>query len=353
MDPTKNILVTGGAGYVGVHTCFELLKHGYNIFVIDSLLNSTDDSISNILKYKDSLKSFGLKNIFKFYKGDITDINFIKKVFEESFVISKPIGGVIHFAGKKSVNESISLPLDYWEINLLGTINLIKVMIKYNCFNFIFSSSASVYGTIAKSPIVESSQFKPINPYGNTKAAVEIFLNDVFKSNPKKWKIAILRYFNPLGAHPSGLIGESPLIEPTNIFPKICEVASSPAKEFNIYGNDWLTKDGTCIRDYIHILDLVDGHIFSYKHLLSNPPDILTLNLGTGKGTSVLELLTVFNKVNKCDVRFKFVERRKGDVGICFADNSKAKEILNWKTERSLEDMCLDGWNWYKKNYIY
>ena len=347
---SNNVLVTGGIGYIGIHTCFTLLERGYNLYVLDSLINSSEKAVEIIKEYSKSLNTKGLINIFKFYKGDIRNINNIENVFEDALLNSKPIGGVIHFAGKKSVNESIHLPMEYWETNVVGTMNLIKVMNKYSCFNFIFSSSASVYGKHSKSPIKEVERIGPINPYGNTKATIEKFLIDVFKSEPLSWRIVLLRYFNPIGSHPSGLIGESPLEKSTNIFPKICEVALSENNSFKIYGKDWPTKDGTCIRDYIHIMDLVEGHICAYDYLLSHDPEINTFNLGTGKGTSVLELLSVFQKVNNCKVSYKYEQRRRGDVGVCFADNTKAKKIMNWHPKKSIDEMCRDGWKWNLSN---
>lgn len=347
----NNILVTGGIGFIGIHACFALLEKGYNLYVIDSFINSSEKSLRRIYKFIEILKKNGEKNIFKFYKGDIRDENVIKKVFAEAKSEAHPIGGVIHFAGKKSVDESAEIPIDYWENNLLGTINLIKIMMKYNCFNFIFSSSASVYGDRAKSPINELALIQPSSPYGNTKATIEKFLFDVFQSASENWRIVLLRYFNPIGSHPSGLIGEDPLNKSTNIFPKICEIASNQEKQFNVYGQDWPTRDGTCIRDYIHVMDLVEGHIKSYEYLINNKPNIFTFNLGTGKGTSVKELLSIFQDVNKCNLNYKYVNRRKGDVAICFADNSKAKTMLDWEPKRSLQEMCKDGWRWYKNNF--
>ncbi|ABB50376.1 UDP-galactose 4-epimerase [Prochlorococcus marinus str. MIT 9312] len=348
---SNNVLVTGGIGYIGIHTCFTLLERGYNVYVLDSLINSSEKTLEIIKEYSKSLNSKGFKNIFKFYKGDIRNIKNIENVFSDALLNSKPIGGVIHFAGKKSVNESINFPMEYWETNLLGTINLIRVMNSYSCFNFIFSSSASVYGKNSISPIKEFERIEPINPYGNTKATIEKFLIDVFNSKPNSWRIILLRYFNPIGSHPSGLIGESPLEESTNIFPKICEVAIRENNAFKIYGNDWPTKDGTCIRDYIHIMDLVEGHICSYNHLLSHDPEINAFNLGTGKGTSVLELLSIFQEVNKCKIFYEYEQPRKGDVGVCFADNTKAKKIMNWYPKKSINEMCKDGWRWYKSNF--
>ncbi len=347
----NTILVTGGTGFIGIHACFALLEKGYNLYVIDSFVNSSENFLRKIYKYIEILNKNGEPKKFRFYKGDLRDVNLIKKVFSEAHSESHSIGGVIHFAAKKSVNESIDLPIEYWENNLLGTINLIKIMQEFNCFNFIFSSSASVYGNTAKNPINELEVVNPISPYGNTKATIEKFLHDVYQSKSDNWKIILLRYFNPIGSHPIGLIGEDPTSESTNIFPKICEVALNKKDQFYIYGRDWPTKDGTCVRDYIHVMDLVEGHIKSYEYLINNKPNILTLNLGTGRGTSVNELISIFQDENKCNFNYKYADRRKGDVAICYADNSKAKITLNWEPKRSLQQMCRDGWHWYKNNF--
>ena len=261
-----------------------------------------------------------------------------------------PIEAVIHFAGLKSVQESIRKPIKYWDFNVNSSICLLDVMAKYNCKTIVFSSSANVYGSKSINPISENYSIKPENPYGVTKASIEKILNDLYISSPMEWRIANLRYFNPIGSHHSGLIGEDPTGEMTNIFPLICKVASGKKKEIEIFGNDWDTRDGTPIRDYIHIMDLVEGHCLALNNLLENPARIININLGTGKGISVLEIIKTFESTNKIKIPYKFVERRPGDNCASVADTSYSKEILNWVPTRNLEDMCRNGWNWQKLN---
>ena len=272
-------------------------------------------------------------------------------MFKKALILKAPITSVIHFAGLKSVKESNLKPLEYWDVNVSGSINLLKIMDKYNCRNIVFSSSATIYGSNKEqNSFKEDSNINPINTYGETKASVEKILNYLHFSNPEKWNIACLRYFNPIGAHPSGLIGESPLEEPENLFPYICQVASGKRKILKIFGNDWPTKDGTCIRDFIHVMDLVDAHICALENLYKGKNKLINLNIGTGKGTSVLELISTFEEVNKIKIPFIIQGRRDGDSAYVVADNSLSQEILNWQTKRSLLDMCRDGWNWQKKN---
>ena len=266
----------------------------------------------------------------------------------KSVKIKQNINGVIHFAGLKSVENSNINPIEYWDNNVSGTINLLKSMEENDCFKIVFSSSATIYENTGNLPKNENTAIKPINPYGNTKACVEFFLDDVYKSAPKKWKIASLRYFNPIGAHPSGLLGENPLDLPTNIFPIILKVATREIKEISIFGQNWDTPDGTCIRDYIHIMDLAEAHIKSLVFLDKNKPQNLKLNIGTGRGYSVLELINTFERINKIKLPFKFCNPRKGDLPIVVADNSKAISKIKWQTSKTLEDMCKDGWRWQK-----
>ena len=344
----KRILVTGGAGFIGSHTCLELLRRDYEIFLLDSFVNSSKISINKVLEILKSENND--KNYFlKVYKGDLRDKNFIESCFNEIYESGKIIDGVIHFAGLKSVKESINYPISYWDTNVLGTINLINIMKKFNCETFVFSSSATVYGTSSRKKLKENDQVNPINPYGTTKLVNEDFLREVFQSGKNSWRIACLRYFNPIGAHSSGLIGESPTEKPNNIFPLILNVASHGLEKLEIYGNNWPTEDGTPIRDYIHVMDLAEGHIRILEYLLENDPQYLNLNLGTGKGTSVLELIKTFEKVNKLNVPFVFSERRPGDCAVLVADNSKLISTINWSPQRNLNDMCRDGWIW-KKN---
>ena len=347
-----SILVTGGAGFIGSHTCLSLLEKGYNIVVIDSFINSNKLSLERVKDLVSEKNSIQL-NILK---GDIRDQNLLNDIFLNYKSKKKPITSVIHFAGLKSVKESVINPIKYWDINVNGALTLFSKMKEYECHNIVFSSSATIYGKSNQIRISEKTQINPTNPYGQTKAAIEKILYDLFSSKKEPWKIANLRYFNPIGAHESGLIGESPLGIPNNIFPFLTKVAQGNLEKLNIFGNDWPTKDGTGVRDYIHVMDLAEGHIAALEFLLSNnKSQIINLNLGTGLGTSVLELVRTFEKVNNVNINYKFVPRREGDVANVVADNRLAKSILNWQPRRSLEEMCLDGWNWQclnPKGYI-
>lgn len=345
------ILLTGGAGFIGSHTALVLLKKGYCIIIIDSLINSKKRSIDRIKNIAKRECPQYLDNISCQY-GDIRDSKFIEEVFLKAKKDNQEISGVIHFAGLKSVGESLKNPILYWDVNLVGSINLLKVMEKFNCKSIIFSSSATIYGSCNNENIAENSSINPINPYGTTKVAIEQLLSDIYESDPKSWKIINLRYFNPIGAHPSGTLGEDPKGIPNNIFPIILKVASKELKKINIFGSDWDTKDGTGVRDYIHVLDLAEGHVLALEFLIKNKKQIInmSMNMGTGKGTSVLELIKTFEKVNKVKVPHIFDEKRIGDSGIAVADNSLMRELLNWTPSRNIEDMCRDGWLWKKNN---
>ena len=342
------ILVTGGAGFIGSHTCLLLLEKGYELVIIDSLINSSYSSIKKIGNIKSTTNEFFADRI-KFYEIDMRDYLSIKNVFDIEFQNNNSIDAVIHFAGLKAVGESTLDPLKYWDFNVLSTVNLLKVMVHFNCKTIIFSSSATIYESKGNCLINEETTLKPINPYGATKATIEQILNDLYKSGPNDWKIANLRYFNPIGAHPSGLLGEDPLGKPNNIFPLILKVASGELNQLRIFGNDWDTFDGTGVRDYIHVLDLAEGHIRAFEFLERNKPNIINLNLGTGIGTSVLELINTFQKVNDVKINYIFDHRRKGDKQYVVADSTKAKEILGWESKKNLEEMCKDGWNWQLK----
>ena len=345
----KNVLITGGAGFIGSHTCIEMLEKGFNICILDSLANSSIIIINQIEKIIRQNKKNNLGKLF-FKKGDLRDISFIDSVFTEFKDKNISFDSVIHFAGLKSVEESVVNPLIYWEVNVISTINLLKIMNKHKCNNLVFSSSATIYDQTKKGNFIENSEKKPINPYGNTKLTIERLLSDLFKSDINKWKIVNLRYFNPVGAHYSGLIGENPISKPTNLFPLILKVASKEKKELSIYGNDWPTKDGTCVRDFVHVMDLAEAHLAALKFLLNNEPQIINLNIGTGEGTSVLELVNSFMNTNKCDLPYVFERRRPGDVPYSVADNTKALKLLDWKPSRSIEDICKDTWRWNKAN---
>ena len=344
----QTILVTGGTGFIGSHACLALLNSGFDIIVLDSFINSSEKVLDRIFKLSTIHHSDKHKRI-KHYKGDVRDSDILQLIFKEAESNSKPICCVIHFAGLKVVSESNLLPLNYWDVNVCGTVNLLKVMEQFNCNNFVFSSSASVYGSNNNNP-KENFSKKPINPYGQTKLVVEEILNNLYVASPEKWRIVVLRYFNPIGAHESGLIGEDPSNAMTNIFPDICKVALGKKKYFSIFGNNWPTPDGTGVRDYIHVMDLADGHIAAMKYLFQNENQIEFFNLGTGIGTSVLDLIKTFEKSNSCLVPYKFDDRRMGDVATLVANNQLAITKLNWSPRRNIEDMCVDSWNWHLRN---
>jgi UDP-glucose 4-epimerase len=328
-----NILVTGGAGYIGSHTCVELLKHNHTVIVADNLCNSSYDAIENI--------EFLTNQKVTFYQIDVTDKQAVDQLFNKH-----QLDGVIHFAGFKAVGESVSVPLDYYQNNLLSTIVLVKACLEHGVNRFVFSSSATVYGD-QMSPLKEDMELKPTtNPYGETKAMSERILTDVAKANPT-FAVSLLRYFNPVGAHPSGKLGEKPVGIPNNLMPYVTQVAKGQLKELNVYGNDYPTYDGTGVRDYIHVVDLAIGHVYAIEKI---NPGVVIYNLGTGQGTSVLGVINTFKQVNQIEIPYKIVDRRPGDVAICFADASKAYEKLGWKTTKTIEDMVKDAWNYEKNN---
>ena len=342
------ILVTGGCGFIGSHTSLVLLQKGYDICIIDSNINSDFKVVKNIEKLLDHSRKNGT---IKMIKGDVRNEIILEKIFSYYEEINKRICAVIHFAGLKSIEKSNKSPLQYWDVNVNGTLQLIKVMEKNSCFTIVFSSSATVYGVSNKSPIKEDGLIKPINTYGKTKAVIEQILRDLQNNSSRKWKILNLRYFNPIGAHPSGKIGEYDKGSTKNIFPIINKVASKELKILRVFGNNWKTKDGTGIRDYIHVMDLAEGHVAALEYLFStNYDNLQNINLGTGKGTTVLEIVEIFEKVNKVDIPYLFDERRVGDVAEYIADNSLSKKILNWEPKRSLVEMCKDGWKWKLNN---
>lgn len=342
------VLATGGLGFIGSHTCVALLRDGYDVLIIDSLVNSSLDTLSSIKKII-SLEYIGSENQIFFKKGDLRNTLWLEQVFNEFIQISKPIELVIHFAGLKAVEESVISPLKYWDVNLNATLSLLSVMESKDCNTLVFSSSATIYKPLLNKRLNEESDLGPLNAYGNSKLAIEKILNDLLISNPNKWKIANLRYFNPVGCHDSSLIGENPNVKANNIFPKLISVLEKKIDKLSIFGNDWPTNDGTCVRDYIHVMDLADSHVAALEFLNSNLPQLICLNIGTGKGTSVLELINEFKKVNDCELPYQFVERRKGDAPYSVADNSKALNLLNWKPKKSLQEMCKDTWIWFKK----
>jgi UDP-glucose 4-epimerase len=340
-----NILVTGGAGFIGSHVCVKLLELGYKIIVIDNLSNSLISTLYNISKIVniDLNIDEDIDAYFTFIKADIRDKVPLEKIFS-----MHQINAVIHFAGLKSVKESVENPEDYYSNNVDGSINLFNVMKRFNCKTIIFSSSATVYGDSKEIPIKESSELFPNNPYGQSKKIVEDFLKNLFILD-ETWRIAILRYFNPIGAHKSCLIGEIQVNVPNNLIPYIMKVASGELKILNIFGNDYDTHDGTGVRDYIHVTDLSYGHIKSLKVLMEKP-QVIIVNLGTGVGYSVLDVVRTFEKVTKQKIIYKISGRRDGDVAVSYADPTLAKEILDWEATYNLEDMCHDSWKFKLKN---
>lgn len=333
------ILVTGGAGYIGSHTLVELSSAGYDFVVYDNLLNSQRESISRVEKIIN-------KHVF-FEQGDIRD----RKSLEQLFC-RYDIDSVIHFAGLKAVGESVANPLEYYDNNVNGTLVLLEVLREFGCKKIVFSSSATVYGDPHTTPIKEDFPVGgTTNPYGTSKYMIERILEDLYVSD-NEWKIAILRYFNPVGAHDSGLIGEDPNGIPNNLMPFISQVAVGKREFLNVFGNDYDTHDGTGVRDYIHVVDLADAHIKALKYLnsLSSTNYPLITNIGTGIGYSVLDVVQAFEKVSDKKVPYKIVPRRVGDIAKCYSDPSFAKEVLGWEARKTLEDMCQDSWKWQKNN---
>ncbi|MDI6679026.1 UDP-glucose 4-epimerase GalE [Bacillus wiedmannii] len=329
------ILITGGAGYIGSHTCIELLNNNYKIIVVDNLSNSSIESLNRV-------KEITGKQ-FEFYKESVLNREKMNEIFLEN-----SIEAVIHFAGFKAVGESTTIPLTYYYNNIISTIVLCDVMQKHHVKKFIFSSSATVYGIPKTSPITEEFPLSVTNPYGQTKLMIEQIMRDVAKADDE-WSIALLRYFNPFGAHKSGRIGEDPNGIPNNLMPYVTQVAVGKLKELNIFGNDYPTKDGTGVRDYIHVVDLAKGHVKALEKVLETK-GIEAYNLGTGKGYSVLEMIKAFEEVSGKKIPYKVIGRRPGDVAVCFADVSKAKRELGWVAEYGLEEMCVDSWRWQVNN---
>jgi len=334
---SKNlILVTGGAGFIGTHILVELIKANYEVLVLDNFSSSSVHSISQVEKITGTH--------INYINGDIRD----KKILKELFSLHK-ISSVIHLAGLKAVGESILKPLEYYDNNVCGTIALIETMEAFGVRRIIFSSSATVYGSPTILPINEESPLvQPTNPYGKSKLFIENILSDKFVSN-KDWSIVNLRYFNPIGAHPSGLIGEDPKNLPNNIMPIITQCAIGKIPKISIFGDDYDTPDGTGVRDYIHVVDLARGHVAAINYSQSTN-QLTSINLGTGKGYSVLELIKTFKEVNNLELNYEIKPRREGDVSACYSDPALAKKILNWETHHNLEDMCKHSWNFQKKN---
>lgn len=339
----NKILVTGGAGYIGSHTCIALHEAGYDIVVYDNLSNSSCEAINRV--------STLIGQPIEFIEGDIRDPELLREVFA-----SHEFFGVIHFAGLKAVGESVVRPLLYYNNNVSGTITLLEVMAEYNIKNIVFSSSATVYGDPESLPIDESSKRSCTNPYGQSKLAVEQILEDLAVPDDS-WNMIALRYFNPVGAHTSGQIGEDPNDIPNNLMPYISQVAVGKLDKLSIFGNDYPTVDGTGVRDFIHVTDLAQGHVAALNYLESQTRTaktdsigFLPINLGTGKGTSVLELVAAFSKVSEQDIPYQFADRRAGDIASCYASADKAKDLLKWQAELSITEMCQDTWRWQSMN---
>jgi UDP-glucose 4-epimerase len=331
----KTILVTGGAGYIGSHTCVELLEAGYEVVVVDNLCNSKSDSLSRVeeLTGKD----------IQFHLADLRDSAAMNLLFRQ-----EKIDAVIHFAGLKAVGESTEIPLEYYQNNVGGTANLLEAMNGHGVRDIVFSSSCTVYGAPETLPLREDFPLQAVNPYGQTKLTIECMLKDLAAADPA-WNISILRYFNPVGAHPSGEIGEDPLGIPNNLMPYITKVAVGELEELSVNGNDYDTPDGTCIRDYIHVVDLARGHINALKKLDENP-GLIIHNLGTGQGYSVLDVIKGFESATGKSIPYQIVGRRAGDAPAVYADPALAENELGWKAKLGMEDMCRDAWNWQQKN---
>lgn len=329
------VLVTGGAGYIGSHTCVQLLDAGYEVVVADNLSNSKEEALKRVEKIT------GKK--VDFYPADVCDEEKVRQIFSDH-----TIGAVIHFAAYKAVGESVQYPLSYYHNNLLSAINIIEVMQEFNVKDFVFSSSATVYGQPESVPIKEDFPLSATNPYGYTKLMIEQMLQDVYKANPSM-NIAILRYFNPVGAHESGMIGEDPNDIPNNLMPYISQVAIGKLEKLQVFGDDYDTKDGTGVRDFIHVMDLADGHLAALKKL-EQKCGLVIYNLGTGNGYSVLDMVKAFEKASNRQIAYEITNRRPGDIAICYADPTKAKNDLKWEAKFGLDKMCEDTWRWQTQN---
>ena len=331
----KSILVTGGAGYIGSHTVLLLLEAGHQVVVLDNLSNSSRESLNRVERLAGKAVAF--------VEGDIRDANCLDTLFSDY-----DIAAVIHFAGLKAVGESVAMPLSYYDCNVTGSLRLLEAMERAGVHTMVFSSSATVYGDPATVPIREDFPLSSTNPYGATKLHIEDMLRDLYRSN-EKWKLALLRYFNPVGAHESGQIGEDPAGIPNNLMPYIAQVAVGKREKLGVFGGDYPTPDGTGVRDYIHVMDLAQGHLAALEALDADA-GLLTVNLGTGRGYSVLEMVTAFSQAAGRPVPYEIVERRPGDVASCYADPAHANAVLGWEAQRGIEKMCEDHWRWQKQN---
>ena len=353
------MLLTGGAGFIGSHTALALLDSGHQVVVLDDFSNGSAEALRRVVELA-GLGSWRQAaadhwsaaepggGSLHLIRGDVRSREDLDRAFA---VDGGDISAVLHFAGLKAVGESMTQPLRYWDVNVTGTVRLLEAMGRHGCQTLVFSSSATLYGTTDQVPIPESAPLQPINPYGYTKAAVERMLADVASSAPG-WRIALLRYFNPVGAHPSGRIGEDPNGLPNNLFPFLCQVAGGRRQHLEVFGGDWPTSDGTGVRDYLHVMDLAEGHGRALDVLQAEPPQLLTLNLGSGHGHSVLELVRSFETTNGLTLPYAVVERRPGDSAVSVADPSQAERRMGWRTRRSLADICRDGWAWHSANPV-
>jgi UDP-glucose 4-epimerase len=352
------VLIAGGAGFIGSHTCLALLEAGHQLVVFDNFSTSSPASLQRVREIAGQRAALRLQII----EGDVRRSGDLAQAFQAL----DRVDAVIHFAGLKAVAESVRQPLLYWEVNVGGSHNLLRAMAAHGCHTLVFSSSATVYGHPERIPIPESAPLRPINPYGHTKAAVERMLADLAASDAaaserqpaattapasaarSRWRIARLRYFNPVGAHPSGRIGENPVDPPANLFPCVCQVAVGQRPRLRVFGDDWPTPDGTGVRDYLHVMDLAEGHLAALETLIDEPPQLLTLNLGSGRGHSVLEVIRAFERVSGRPVPFEVVARRIGDAAESVADPTAAAHRLGWRARRQLAEMCADGWAWQR-----
>lgn len=333
----KTVIVTGGAGYIGSHTVLEMVSTGIRAVVVDNLDNSSEESLKRVAKIT------GKPELIVFRKVDLLDFGALEAVFKEF-----KFDACVHFAGLKAVGESVQIPVKYYHNNLTGTLHLLDLLMKYNCKNFVFSSSATVYGLVKEMPVTEDAQIGATNPYGRTKLFIEEFLRDLYKSD-NSWNVLILRYFNPVGAHKSGEIGEDPSGIPNNLMPYIAQVAVKRREYLTVFGNDYPTPDGTGIRDYIHVVDLAKGHLAALKKLADNP-GCVAVNLGTGRAYSVMEMLRGMSKACGRELDFKIADRREGDIAELYADPSFARSFLGWEAKLGVDEMCEDTWRWQSRN---
>ena len=359
------LLITGGAGFIGSHTCLVLLEAGHQLLVLDDFSNSSAISLERVAELsgarlqRDQPTLRTAPETFTLVEGDIRDWDCLDALFASAKAFGQPIEAVIHFAGLKAVGESVQQPLRYWDVNVVGTQRLLSAMDQHHCRTLVFSSSATLYGYPDQVPIPETACVQPINPYGASKHAAEALLADLAgcSGNPEpiqatygSWRIARLRYFNPVGAHPSGRIGEDPNGIPNNLFPFITQVAIGRRPELTVFGDDWPTPDGTGVRDYIHVMDLAEGHREALHSLLNADPQLLTLNLGSGQGVSVLDLVKAMEAASQREIPYRIAPRRLGDAAITLANPTLAAQQLHWRTERSLADICRGGWAWQQAN---